>query len=437
MSIPANRQLRPAPATIATLLYAPDSRYAARLASTLAPHVAVRWDGSRNTGITQLLGTTPRDWHVLLLDFSRPHAQLSADLARQLLLQDPGLALVAVGSLAEDGADCVLSAMRAGVRDFVNIDASVPEILSVLRKSMADATSVLHVRPAPTPAPKGRTVVLMGVRAGVGCSTLAVHLATLIATVDRRGSGRQSAAGLGHERPRLLVLDLGIPVADSALYLGLHCDFDCDSVLANAERFDATLARTMLSRHASGAEVLTRNPQHPAALPDEARFGTLLDRLGHIYQGIVCDLGGLLPEQVSPTLLARADEIWLVTDQSVSALIALDQAVDHLDRLGLRDDRVQLVVNRHDERAGVTAQQIAKRFELPLLAILPERTSTLRAAASQGLLLQDRHPRDTYIKAAQPLLARLFKPAPTSAIARHANRRSGQGLLGRLPWMRK
>ncbi len=436
MSTPMPRQPKSTPLAITALLHGPDSRYAALLTDKLSPQVSVRWDGNHGAGISHLVGGTQRDWHVLLLDFSPARAQHSADLARQLTLHHPELPVVGVGSLADDGADCVLAAMRAGIRDFVNIDASVPEILSVLRRSMAGAVPALHVKPAPPPVPRGRMVALVGVRAGIGCSTLAVHLAALCAA-DAGGNRDKTAPGQSHDHHRTLVLDLGVPVADCALYLGLHSTFDCDSVLASVERFDATLARTMLPCHASGAEVLSRNPEHPAALPEEARIGTLLDRLGHIYQAVVCDLGGLLPAQMSPTFLARADEIWLVTDQSVSALLALDQAVGQLERLGLRDHRVHLVVDRHDERSGMAAAQIAKRFGLPLLATLPERTATMRTTASQGVLLQDRHPRDPYLKALQPLLSRLTTRASQAVPARHAAGKPGIGFLKRLPWTRK
>jgi pilus assembly protein CpaE len=62
------------------------------------------------------------------------------------------------------------------------------------------------------------------------------------------------------------------------------------------------------------------------------------------------------------------------------------------------------VINRHDDSSGMSPEQIARRFEVPLLATLPERPR-VRLAASQGHLLQDA--RATPTRALAPLVSRL------------------------------
>jgi hypothetical protein len=105
-------------------------------------------------------------------------------------------------------------------------------------------------------------------------------------------------------------------------------------------------------------------------------------------------------------LLDQADEIWLVTDASIATLVSLDQALKHLAGQREREKRLQLVINRHDDSSGMSPEQIARRFEVPLLATLPERPR-VRLAASQGHLLLQDAPRDPYLRALAPLVSRL------------------------------
>ena len=109
-------------------------------------------------------------------------------------------------------------------------------------------------------------------------------------------------------------------------------------------------------------------------------------------------------------MLAKADEIWLLADQSIGALLSLDRCLQSLEQRGQRDDRLQLVLNRHDENFGISAEQVAARFSLPLLGTLPERSRQLRSSASIGRLLHEQHPNDPYLLALTPLLAR-FSPS--------------------------
>ncbi|HAI46728.1 MAG TPA: fimbrial protein, partial [Stenotrophomonas sp.] len=94
----------------------------------------------------------------------------------------------------------------------------------------------------------------------------------------------------------------------------------------------------------------------------------------------------------------------------------------------------QLVVNRHDEAGGLAPAQIAQRFDLPLLATLPD-CHRLRASANHGHLLLQDAPRDPYLRALTPLLARL-DPALARALPR-GWREKLVLRLGGLPWKTK
>jgi pilus assembly protein CpaE len=68
---------------------------------------------------------------------------------------------------------------------------------------------------------------------------------------------------------------------------------------------------------------------------------------------------------------------------------------------------VQLVVSKFDPSLHFGAEQIASRLGLPLLSVLPARAQALGRAVNQGRLLAEVAERDPYVRALDPLVAKL------------------------------
>jgi pilus assembly protein CpaE len=399
--------------SVDVLFYSSDEKRAQRLAARLRDLARVHWEDSRQFSLNAWRNQN-EGRRLVLLDYTNDNAATSTELARQLLALMPGLPLFGVGSTAADHAAGVLAALRAGVLDFFDMDASDEEIRTLLEHAAHLPVDMRAATP-PAPAPRrlGQLMLLLGVRPGVGCSTLAAHLGALAAPLPPKTAtgntplGTDKTAPTDAPAPQALLLDLGQPAGDVELYLGVAGEFHYADALRNAGRIDATLLRSALSRHdASQLAVLSQGTQ-ATLLPETADTGVLIERLREHVDLLLCDLGGLPPRQVPVSLLRAADEIWLVTTQGIAALVSLDHCLAELQQAGVRDRRLGLVVNCHDDDCGLASEQIAKRFELPLLATLPNRSRSLCASANQGKLLHQAAPRDPYIRALAPLRDRL------------------------------
>ncbi|MGX9720522.1 AAA family ATPase [Stenotrophomonas acidaminiphila] len=405
--------------TLQLVLYAPDNRHMARLGSTLSGQAQLIWVDSREVS-PQQLARTIAGAPLVLLDYCGGNASYSSELARQLAAAACALPMVGVGTEGPEQAQHLLAAVRAGVRDFIDIDNSAAQMLEVFDRLTRQPAPPPATAGAPAAAPAGRLVLLHGVRAGVGASMLAVHLAAQLALrLGHPGSGGPAANPV-------LLLDLGQPHGDGALYLGVESHFGYEDALRSVERIDATFATTALAHHGSGLALLG---MAGTALPPVHEPAALLRQLRGLFPLVLADTGGVPMSQVPAALLKQAQEIWLVADQGIGSLVSLDQAVRDLEQRELRDERLHLLVNRYDPDGGLGDRQIAERFGLPLLATLPERSRALRASTGLGRLLTESAPRDPYVRALQPLLQRLAggrDAAPiTSPIARLAS------LLGR------
>lgn len=378
------------------LFYSPDEQRAQRLAARLRHIAMVRWEDGRRF--------SPEHWAALrgehrmvLLDYAGETADASTTLARQLHTLSPEIPLIGVGSTAADRATGVLAALRAGVRDFIDMDASDEEIRSLLDHALEHA-AIAQAPPAVVTRKPGQLVILLGVRPGVGTSTLAAHLGALSMPATKPGGEAVSDIA-----PHSLLLDLGLPHGDASLYLGAKGDFHYEDALRNASRIDATLVRTAMPHHSSRLAVLAQM-QEASGASDAA---ALIARMLELFELVLCDAGGVSLRQLPPGLLQAADEIWLVADQGIGSMVSLDLCLRQLAQLNARDKRLSLIINRHDEECGIHARQIAERFELPLLAALPERGRALRSSANQGWLLHQVAPHDAYVRALAPLLAKL------------------------------
>jgi pilus assembly protein CpaE len=398
------------------VLYAPHNHLVARLAA-IPGLEGVSWIDSRELTPQQLLHDH-RDVQLLLLDYTGANTGYSQSMAQALCQQHAPPPMLGIGTIAEGPQQSIqlLAAIRAGVRDFIDLGAPSADIQDILRRVHRDMRSSQPITVSGVPAQpvraEGKLTLLLGVRPGVGTSTLAVHLASRLAAATATASAPED---------HMLLLDLGFPAADAALYLGVEGGFDLDDALRSINRIDATFAASAVSRHSSGLSVLARTSSTFAGEETAA----LVQRLRGLYGHVLCDLGGTDFASIPTTLLARAQEIWLVTDQSIGALLSLDRCLQALEQRGQRDERLQLVLNRYDDGFGITPEQVAARFCLPLLGTLPERSRPLRSAASIGRLLHEQHPGDPYLTALQALSQRLSSsckaPATTGALSRLAH----------------
>lgn len=343
----------------------------------------------------------------MLLDFSPGQAADSTQFMRELNALLPNAAVIAVGGTSDEGASGVLAAMRAGVRDFIDLDAlHLDDAEAAIRHVMEHHHADPSTRDAAAGAAgvtRGRIVLLLGVRAGVGTSTLAAHLGVMLQ--QRRASAGSLADK--HDDNHVLALDLGEPAGDIALYLDVHGDFQINDAIDNAWRLDATLVRTALTRHASNLAVLPRSDDTAMPSDGDRDFGLLLDRLGGLFDLVLVDGGGMSTQTLPTTLINQVDEIWLVADQGIASMVSLDRKLKTLRQCGADPAGIHLVMNRYEPDSGLSAQQIAERFKVPLLATLPERGIRLRACANAGKLLHETAPRDRYVQALKPLLNRL------------------------------
>ncbi|RYF83272.1 MAG: histidine kinase [Comamonadaceae bacterium] len=368
---------------------------------------------------------------ALFLDFCASAQELQA-LPKDLARQWPDLPVIGLGRAAEPAS--VLAALRAGVQDFVDLDATHAEACNVVE-------AVLARRPAQRTHAQGQTVALLGARSGLGVSTLAASLALVLQeSVAPQGSPtHRHAPGSGlpdaaaEDAPRgVALLDLGLPVRDSLMYLDSESEFSFVDGVRNLRRLDRTLVHSALAHHASGMSVLPL----PAALTQmreisHAEAVSLIQRLNDFFTHRIVDLGGFAPVDFVAQVARAADRVWVVCDQSLGGVVSTAAMLRELSARGLPAERLQLVINQFDHQAGLTADDIAQRLGLKLAHVVPARRAALQAAASRGEMLVSTARNDAYTQAVNAL-ARSLRQDGGAPAAPASPRSAWQALRARL-----
>jgi pilus assembly protein CpaE len=349
---------------------------------------------------------------AVFLDFSGVQALAAVSLHQRIKRGWPHLPVLATGSAAEPAA--MLAALRAGVDDFVDTQASPAEALRALR-------ALLDKRQQPQEGARGKTLALLGARVGMGVTTFAASLALCLQDLRGRAAGAQAGRTMGRG---VALLDLGLPERDGLLYLDTASEFSFSDAVRNFRRLDQTLLQSAVSHHASGLAVLPL-PAGQAQEISQPDSLALIRRLGSFFDYQVADLGGASSVDFIAGTARSSDQVWLVCDQSTGGIVSTAQLLKELRARGLESERMGLVVNRFESKVALSARDIAERLELPLRHVLPARGAQLLGAASRGEMLVRSHPADAYSQAVSGIARQLQQELAGAPAQAKASRPGG------------
>jgi pilus assembly protein CpaE len=302
----------------------------------------------------QALAQARPDLLVLVLS---PNPERALAVLAELRLLTPARCLV-VGPASDPRL--VLRALRCGAGDYVDEADLEAELAAALGRLWAEL---------PAEAEPGRTIAVLAPNGGSGSSTLAVNVATMLA------SKHESA----------LLIDLNLEAGDLAALLDLKPTHTLADLCQNADRMDRIMLERSLVKHQSGVHLLAP----PRTLADVAsvtadgvRQALTLGRA--LFPYIVVDLDHTFrPEQVQ--VLAQADLVLLVLRLDFPSLRNAQRYLEHLDRLGISGERVRVVVNRYGQPKEVPAAKAEEALGVKFFHYIPDDPKTINRANNNGV----------------------------------------------------
>jgi pilus assembly protein CpaE len=275
---------------------------------------------SRYEFFVDVVMQTQPDIALVMLD-SEP--QKALDLVAQVSQQVPSCSVLVVSSSQE--GSLILQAMRNGAKEFLGYPLKLDDFLTALgRINTSSGKGDGKVR-------SSQVYTIAGVSGGVGCTSLAVNLACILAQEE------------GHS---VAVIDLDLALGDADVWLDIIPDYTIQDVAENITRLDYALLKRSLTKHECGAFLLPRPVQIEDATPinpDELRRVVAL--LKATFTHLVIDAS----KSFNPLDLAAmdvSDAVLLVTQLDLPCLRNVVRLFRYFDDREGYAEKAKVVVNR-------------------------------------------------------------------------------------------
>jgi pilus assembly protein CpaE len=170
--------------------------------------------------------------------------------------------------------------------------------------------------------------VFLGAKGGCGVTTLAANFALALA---------QESTG------KTLLIDLGLPLGDAAINLGIKTEYSVSNALQQSDRLDARLLSTLVVKHNTGLSVLAS----PSEFSDKKLSPDSLDRLVSVareaYDFVVADVGSRI-DLLGTSLFDRSAIVYLIAQVGITELLNANRMITQF--FFTRPDTLQIVLNR-------------------------------------------------------------------------------------------
>lgn len=261
--------------------------------------------------------------------------------------------LYVIASNYHADGETVIAAVRAGASDFLT--------QPIRRLDFKDAIGRFERAPkraAPTASRLGKIQTFLGVRGGVGTTTLAVNFAAVL-------SQRKSNA---------VLVDLNWTANDCAMQLGAQPQYTLLEVGENLSRMDQALFEGFVTRDPLGFFLVgpPDSLEQPAYFT-EPMFREFSNFLIEKYDAVIVDGGSRVTDEVVLGALQSSSSIYLVMNQEFGAIRNAQRYLAYLMRLGFTQDQIRIVVNQYSKKP------------VPHLASLDQIQATLNQQVFYGI----------------------------------------------------
>jgi pilus assembly protein CpaE len=317
-------------------------------------------------------------------------------------IQAGGLATPMVCS-AHANLDLAVRCMRAGAREFITLPINTAVLADALARIATRGST-----PTPTRRSARKLFAFLGAKGGCGVTTVAANFAISLAQESRQ---------------KTLLIDLGTPLGDAALNLGILTEYSTVNAVENSARLDGSFLATLLARHSSGLSVLAAPSEFSSLQPSIEALDKLLTVARTSFDYVVIDAGSRI-ELKDSKFMDDSAVIYHVTQVGVTELRNSNRMITQF--FSGRGSKLQVVVNRYTPQALLfDDRQIEKALTKSIDWKIPDDYASARRTqlAATPLAMED-----------SPISRAIRRMARKACGLPEEETKSGR--LGLLSWMR-
>jgi len=256
----------------------------------------------------------------------------------------------------------ILRAMRAGALGYFPGHEFCEELGRVAARLQEQVA-------AETPPKQGHVLAVLGVKGGVGTTTIACEL----------------AASLVAEGGKVALVDAKAYFGDVALHLDVNPAYTLTDVAAQADDLDGTFLSTVAHLHEPSGIHVVAGPSSPEEADgvDAALIERSIELLRGEFDWVVVDLPRITDE-ATLQVLDKADQTVLVTTPDVPSLVRARQHLSLLDQLGHGEDKRKVVANCATRPGLLSDEDPVKAVGLEAVAYVPNDAEAMEGSLATG-----------------------------------------------------
>jgi len=283
--------------------------------------------------------------------------------------QNPSASIEAISALSRDfptlyllalseksDSDLILRAMRAGAHDFLCKPLKEIDLRAAVEK-------VYKLKAAR--------------KGGNGTTTIAVNLADAL---------------VRYHNKKVAVVDLVLSHGDVTMFFNVNPSYSIIDLAKNAQKADYDFLHTLLVKHSSGVYILADPPMiEDGEQISPGHVRDVLNTLRSMFDYIVVDTPHQFDERTL-TALEMSDIVLLVSLLNLPSLRNTQKCLSLFGRIGLRDERVRLVLSRYLPNDEIPKDSIEGILNCPVFFAIPNDYPAVIASVNRGKLLRETSP---------------------------------------------
>jgi pilus assembly protein CpaE len=322
--------------------------------------------------LRRALAETPDEYAVVL----GPAVDLEAAsaLADNLRVTRPAVSVILMRRRVDTSV--LAEALRSGMREVVE-----ERDLTGLGEAIKRAHQVFRAVTGPTvrgdDSPTGRLLTVFSPKGGVGKTTIAANLAVALSARDAL---------------RVCLVDLDLGFGDIAITLQLFPARTIADAVALESELDFSVLEPLLTPHRRGFSTLVAPVQPDAkdSIP-ASLVARILSVLKQNFDYVIVDTSPAFDEHVLQAF-DETDELLLVTTLDVPTLKNVKIACETLDLLNFPKPRRHLVLNRADDKVGLSPDKVEATLDMKITQAIPTSPEVANAT-NAGEPIAASHPK--------------------------------------------
>jgi pilus assembly protein CpaE len=317
---------------------------------------------------------------LILLDIMMPEMD-GYEVSRKLRSDPVTNNIPIIMFTAKTQVDDKVAGFEAGADDYLTKPTQPRELFAHVKAVLSRGKKTRnHVPPPPTSKTRGYVTGVLGVKGGLGISTLSLNLG-----ISLQGRSKKNVI-IAELRPGFgsMGLDLGYLNPQGMLRL----------LQSPVEEITQAALDSELYLHKSGVRLLlaSYDPADAKYITEVDHFEAMARYLAYMASYVIIDLGsGITP--ITDRVLTLCDEVIVVLEPIPNTIVRSLLLVDELTKKGFGEGRVSSVLyNRHRTEMQYTLPQVQLEYHHPISIVFTAAPELTYQCSKANVPLVMQHP---------------------------------------------